>query len=162
MSVEDQVTRLLKEYEQANQYAMHLNTLNWQLGSILIGGSLAALAGSLVVLTQPSHPNAILVPAFVSFVAIIALVSWLLFIRRNGDFSEIATNRMVEIEMILGLSFQRHLQEARYHGQTLVGGKRQSLSGPRGFHVALFLVLGMVVFLSLVIVYTGYIWFRGG
>jgi ABC-type branched-subunit amino acid transport system permease subunit len=150
---------LLKEYEEANRYAMHLNTLNWQLGSILIGGSLAALAGGLVVIAQSSQRNVVLVPVFVALVAIVALLSWLLFIKRNGDFSEITVCRMVEIERALGLTFQQHIQEARYRGQTFVGQRPLRLSGPRGFHIALFLVLGIVILLSLLIAYIGYIWF---
>jgi hypothetical protein len=158
LSPYDRYACLLKEYEEANTYAMHLNTLNWQVGSILIGGSLAALAGSLVVIAQMSEPNVVLVPTFVSFVAIIALVSWLLLIRRNGDFSEIAVNRIIEIEKELGLSFQRHEQWARYHGQTIIDGRPLRLSGPRGFHIVLFLVSGIAFLLSLLMVYTIYLW----
>src|SRR5208283_2436508 len=158
LSVEDRHKSLLREYEEANRYSMNLNTLNWQLGSILIGGSLAAVAASLIVISQSSQPNVILFPAFVASAAIIALISWLFFIKRNGDFAEIAINRMVEIEIELGLTFQQKIQQARQYGYTVVAGKHLRLSGPRGFRTALFLVLGMVFFLSLLIAYTIHIW----
>jgi hypothetical protein len=80
LSIEDRHKSLLREYEEANRYAMHLTTLNWQLGSILIGGSLAAVAGSLIVISQSSQPNVILLPVFVASAAIIALTSWVLFL----------------------------------------------------------------------------------
>ncbi|MGA2461315.1 MAG: hypothetical protein ABSF82_07840 [Candidatus Bathyarchaeia archaeon] len=57
MSVEEWHRSLLIEYGEANRYAIHLTTLNWQLGSILIGGSLAAVTGSLAIASQVKmHP----------------------------------------------------------------------------------------------------------
>jgi len=38
---------LRAEYKEASMYSIHLTELNWQVGSILVGGSLAAVALSL-------------------------------------------------------------------------------------------------------------------
>jgi hypothetical protein len=85
---------MLTEYEEAHRYAIHLDELNWHVGSILIGGSLAAVVGSNVVASQ----KAPLISIFIELSAIVALISWFLFIRRNGGFAEIATGRMAAIE----------------------------------------------------------------
>jgi hypothetical protein len=128
---------LRAEYKAGLQYAVHTTEINWQVGSILVGGSLAAVA-----LTVSAHVR---IPTIlITFSAIIAIVAWFLFLRRNRDIGDIIAGRMRAIEIQLGLG---------WGVWNLVGYNRKTIHGPMGYTTAQFLVAGLILSLSTLIVY---------
>ena len=134
----DEVFESLRvEYEAALRYAVHTTEINWQVGSILIGGSLAAVA-----LTVSSRVR---IPAIlVTISAIVAITAWFLFLRRNRDFADITADRMRVIEVQLGLGWGLW---------NILGANRQRVSKPTGYGTAKFLAVGLIVTLSALVVY---------
>jgi hypothetical protein len=133
---------LRTEYQVAMEYAIHCTELTWQVGSILIGGSLAAVALSLTT-------NAKIPIALVTSGAIVAIIAWFLFQRRNGNFAAIATDRMITIEQWLRLGL---------HTTSRYGARQQvppnpHVPKPSGHVTAAFLAVGLVLVLSLLVVY---------
>ncbi|MGA2461314.1 MAG: hypothetical protein ABSF82_07835 [Candidatus Bathyarchaeia archaeon] len=61
---------------------------------------------------------------------------------------------MVAIEQELRLEFRQRIEQARQCGYTVIAGRPLTLSGPTGFKIASFLVLGIIAFLSFMIFYT--------
>jgi hypothetical protein len=117
------------------RYAIHCTELSWQVGSILIGGSLAAVSLSLT--TKAKIPTVL-----ITLGAIAAILMWFLFQRRNGGFARVATDRMVLIEQQLGLSLQ---SSARYFRQSQIPNH---IAGPRGSITAMILAFGLIIILS--------------
>lgn len=139
--LDDRHRNLRAEYAAANRYSQHLTELNWQVGSILVGGSLAAVAFSL------QAKQAGLAPVFVTLAGIIGVTSWYLFLRRNGNYAAIANVRMMYIEQELGLELQGRLN----YGVRLPVYPR--VSGPTGHENARFLAIGLILVLSSLVIY---------
>lgn len=125
------------EYTAAIKYAVHTTEINWQVGSILIGGSLAAVA--LTVSSRTRVPSIL-----VSLSAIVAITSWFLFLRRNRDFADITANRMRAIEVQLGIGWGLW---------NVLGNQRQAIHGPTGYSTARFLAGGLIILLSILVAY---------
>src|SRR5208282_2437735 len=93
----DYYENLRAHYKEANAYSMHLTSLNWDIGAILIAGSLAAVGFGLQ--SKQTIPTILL-----TIGAIIAIITWFLFLNRNHDFGIISNQVMVNIERQLGLT----------------------------------------------------------
>jgi UDP-N-acetylmuramyl pentapeptide phosphotransferase/UDP-N-acetylglucosamine-1-phosphate transferase len=126
---------LRTEYQVAMRYAIHCTELSWQVGSILIGGSLAAVSLSLT--TKAKIPTVL-----ITLGAIAAILTWFLFQRRNAGFAGVATDRMIEIEQQLGLALHT---KARYFGRSEPSNR---VGGPKGSITATFLAFGLILVLS--------------
>ena len=135
---------LRTEYEVANRHAIHCTELNWQVGSILVGGSLAAVALSLT--TKAKIPTILMTTA-----AIVAIFAWFLFLRRNRDFASIATRRMATIEYELGLV--GGVQNLILYASNNKTATYPRAAGPAGFTTASFLAFGLISVLLSLIVY---------
>jgi len=155
LSNENRTKALLKEYEIAAQFNVHQDQLNWQVGSILVGGSIAAVALSFSV----SNSQLKLAPALVSAAGIVAVLSWFLLVRRNRGLSGVATSRMKAIEAELGLQFECHLWTAAGpRGQTTIpfpngGVEVKKVPKPTGFESVIFLTVGIIAVLIAIVFY---------
>ena len=124
---------LRAEYKVASEYSNYLTNIDWQVGSILVGGSLAAVALSLTTKTK-------IATLLITVAAIIAIVAWFLFYKRNHGFGDIAAQRLRYIEWQLGLGslgggLNNWLEAERVQGR---------VGGPAGYHIVLFLTTGLV------------------
>jgi hypothetical protein len=139
---------LRTEYEVAMKFAIHCTELNWQVGSILVGGSLAAVA--LTLTTKAKIPTALVTSG-----AVIAITAWFLFLRRNRDFAAIATDRMILIEQELGLTNGNRSWglQTRLRNTVPVPATNQQIARPSGYHTAAFLATGLILVLSALVVY---------
>jgi hypothetical protein len=144
-SSNDRNESLRVEYQAAIRYAIHCTELNWQVGSILIGGSLASVALSLTA-PKPRIPAVL-----VTLAATVAILAWYLFLRRNRDFAHIATVRMVSIERELGLEWGLQSLVSYASGGNLTYPQR--VTGPSGFVTASFLAFGLVIILLILVIY---------
>lgn len=136
-----QVTNiLLTEYREAREMATHQDKIIWQIGAILIAGSLAGLGFSLNKDTLPVYGIAI------DTAAIVALSSWLMFVGRNRGFFAIYSARMREIERVLQMKAQIYIEDAQT-GYVAPDGKQVTYAKPTGWTIARFLAIGLVVVL---------------
>lgn len=135
---------LRTEYQVAMRYAIHATEINWQLGSILIGGSLAAVALALTTKLQ--------IPVIlITLGAIVAILAWFFFLRRNHQFAAIAIDRMIRIEQELGLVWG--LQASVRFGVPQKDTPNPRLAKPTGYGTSIFLAVGLVVVLLALIIY---------
>jgi len=153
VSASERNKNLRAEYAAANRYCQHLTEINWQLGSILIGGSLAAVALSLTA------KHAGLAPIFIAAGAIVSISSWFLFLKRNRDFSKVANARMWWIEQELGLELLRRLQNYARGETNPWEYPMNKPSWPSGYANARILAAGLVLVLLLLISYLLLAWF---
>lgn len=147
---------LRAEYEAALRYAIRIDETTWQVGAILVGGSLAAVALSF----SSSTTHFRLAPVFVSVAGILATLSWFLLVRRNTDFISIAKARMIAIELELGTELYTHLQEGSSWGFTNVpfpttgyAPLKVVVREPKTFQIYRLLVGGIISVLITVIIY---------
>jgi len=134
---------LRAEYAAANRYSQHLTVIQWQVGSILVGGGLAAVGLSLTA------KQGVFAPVFVTLAAIVGIISWFFFLRRNSEFAGIANWRMVAIEQELGLELQWRLNSASGR----LSEPYPTVHGPSGYRNVKWLTIILVVVLSGLIVY---------
>jgi len=135
----EEYENLRAHYKEANAYSMHLTSLNWEIGSILIAGSLAAVGLSLQ--SKETIPTILLIIG-----AIIAILTWFLFLRRNRDFGEIAANTMIRIEYRLSLG-------VNWGVQTSIRAQTKQVHGPSGYKTARFLTVGLISTLTALAIY---------
>jgi len=108
-SLTDQEHRtFLKEYELSQDMHNYYGHLTWEIGSIIIGGSIAGLA--LVISNQP-RPSVV-----VSFFAIVVIgmaIAFFLFMRRYRNITKLHLDRCIEIEERLGMKQHTKVKEAK-------------------------------------------------
>jgi len=80
-------------YKEANAYGMHLTKINWDIGVILIAGSLTAVG--LGLQSKQTYPTIIL-----TIGAIISIIVWFLFVNRNRDFAKASNDVMEKKEQL--------------------------------------------------------------
>jgi uncharacterized membrane protein len=147
---------LLAEYEAANKFVNHVDELNWQVGSILIGGSIAAVALSFNVANSQLR----LAPAFVSLAGMISVACWFIYVRRGRGMTRIAIARMMMIEYSLGLEFHRYLYFADHNRPRQVTfaypfarPETIEMPIPTGWGTVRLLTLGIILVFAAVVVY---------
>ncbi len=118
---------------------MHLTSLNWDIGAILIAGSLTAVG--LGLQSKQTYPTILL-----TLGAIIAIITWFLFVRRNRDFGAVANTVMMNIEYQLGLTANLGLI-------TSMKANSQRNHGPIGYNSAVFLTVGLISTLTALAIY---------
>ncbi len=118
---------------------MHLTSLNWDIGAILIAGSLAAVGFGLQ--SKQTYPTILL-----TIGAIISIITWFLFLNRNHDFGITSNEVMVNIERQLGLP-------VGYGLFTTMEAKKSSTHKPIGYHCAVFLAVGHISTLGVLVIY---------
>jgi len=152
MSARNNSAALLKEYEAANKFTIHLDDLNWQVGSILVGGSIGAVALSF------NFASLKLAPALISSAGIIATISWFWLYRRNRAYSLVAIARMRVIEQQLDLEFHEDLAKAADNPSHSIvfpslSHKPIEVPTPTGYETVKFLTAAIIAVLGLVILY---------
>ena len=153
-ALRDRYKNLRAEYDAALRYVVRIDETTWQVGAVLVGGSLAAVALSFDSQPKPSS----LAPVFVGVAGIIATLSWFLLVRRNTDFIRIAKTRMRAIEMELATELYSRLEEGSVWGFTSVrfpNGQIQQVRvrGPNTSQLYSFLAGGIIFVLIAVIIY---------
>ncbi len=128
-------------YREANAYSMHLTKLNWDMGAILIAGSLVAVGAGLQ--SKQTYPA-----IFLAIGAIISIIVWFLFLKRNHDFGNISNEVMERIEAQLVPT-----GPAGYGLFTTFKTNRSRIHGPIGYHCAVFLAVGLISSLVILIIY---------
>jgi hypothetical protein len=146
ISTDERLESLRVEYRAANDYAIHLSELNWQVGSILVGGSLAAVAVSLTT----KRPMA---QILITSASLIAVIAWLLFLWRNHSYSRITTKRMVSIERELGSAwgFRGQIDYGSNPHREIIP-EQLRVSGPSATSTALFLGIALIAVELLLII----------
>jgi hypothetical protein len=154
LTPENQFKALLEEYKAANTYTNHVDELNWQVGSILIGGSIAAVALSFNLANSQFK----LAPAFVSLAGLVAVMCWFFYVRRGRAMTRITIARMRMIEYRLGLEFHRNLYDADnspFHRITFpfpTGPETIGMPTPTAWESMKLLAAGiMLVFMSVIV-----------
>jgi len=106
LSYQERMT-LLKEYELSQKMHNYYGRLTWEIGSILVGGSLAGLALVISNIPRPSSVASI----FTFAVAIMASI-FCLIVRRYRDITRIHLVRCREIEACLGMKQHLYVEKA--------------------------------------------------
>ena len=158
MSLTDnQREALLAEYKALNKFQIHLDEINWQVGSILVGGSIAGVALSFSV----GNTQLKLAPVFVSLAGIVAVVSWFFFARRNRGYMMFTVTRMRAIEQQLELQFHEILWKADHNNpshqltfQFLRGPPEVvTMPTPTAWQTMTFLAVGITAVFATIIIF---------
>jgi hypothetical protein len=124
---------LLSEYQTAQEFALHADSIAWQIGSILIGGSLVLL---------PVLGNANIKPHIV-FIGILLvnliLMCWLLFFQGQYQIKRFKLYRVCQIEEELHLKQNFYWKKGRSFRDPDNGIYKTY--GPSGSDLALFLYI---------------------
>ena len=129
-------TNLRLEYEKTQDMAIHYDTLNWTIGSILIAGVfiMVGIIGDKIQL----YP-------YIAAFSFIALLVWRLYYKRHKEIQRIKFTRLQDIEKELRL--QQHLKVD-------CEDKKGKIFGIKGDHCATILTIGIPA--ALIIVYLIY------
>jgi len=137
---------LLAEYQAAQEYALQADSISWQIGSILIGGSLLFLS----VLGEKD-----IIPfIFYGGILLINLIMmcWLLFFQGQYQIKMFKLYRMREIECALGLKQNYYWEKGRSTKNPCQPGVYRTY-GPGGKDLSVFLYIiisfGLVIFGSI-------------
>lgn len=117
MSDQERVAAFLKEYELSQEMHNYYGRLTWEIGSIIVGGSIAGLA---IVISRKPEPRFV-TPIFAFAVSMMALI-FLMIIRRYRVIAEVHLARCRQIEACLGMEQHIDVQKAGCKRLTL---KRQ-------------------------------------
>ena len=127
---QDRRNELLKEYELTQQMAIHYDTLNWQIGSILIAG---------IFITFGIMGNNLSSYPILSAISLFVLIVWNRFYFRHKAIQNTKFRRLHEIEIFL--EFKQHLNVEKSDAQNL----QQGLHGGNLIHILTFCIPAIIL-----------------
>ena len=139
---------LLKEYELSQKMHNYYGRIIWEIGSIFMGGGLAAIA---LIVSRATRPS--VVPALASLAFTVLMACFYLIVRRFRNIAEVHLRRCRQIEKKLGLCQHRYVRlAARCNGITIdddtVKGetdRRIKIPLPTGWGITQALIIGLIV-----------------
>jgi hypothetical protein len=85
----------IEQYRQSLEYVRHLDSLNWQIASILVAGVLIALGQSLQGNPNPPYPLSVRI---IATLGVYAVFMWLLLVSRDYQVSNAVQSIAMHIE----------------------------------------------------------------
>jgi len=115
---------LRKEYELSQEMHNYYGRLTWQIGAILLGGGVTALA----IATSTANP---IIVFLVDMVFTILVYSFYRLVGRYREISWVHLARCREIERTLGLQQHTYVEQAQTEAGVKIPGEPKTIRAPR-------------------------------